>query len=62
MEDAKRKFTILNFFCIRPLFLINNTLITKHSEHACTISQESESRALACFKSSALSISSVHFL
>lgn len=65
-EDAKRKFAILNYFCIRPLFSINDTmettLITKHSQHACKISQESEGRALAYFKSSALSVSSVHFL
>lgn len=65
-EDAKRKFAILNFFCIRPLCLINNTMeatpIPKNSEHAFTISQESEGRALACFKFSALSVSSVNFL
>lgn len=60
-EDAKRKFAILNL--IRPHFLINNpmeaTEITKHDENACTISQESEGRALACFKSRASSVSSV---
>lgn len=35
------------------------TVITKHSENVCTISQESEGRALACFKSRAFSVSSV---
>lgn len=65
-EDARRKFTGFNFFRVRPLFLINSTteatLITKHRQHICTTSQESEGRPGTYFKSSALSISSVHFL